>query len=113
MSLIVDDGPDAGGSQTATVGPSGTATVLWNPHSVDFGPGPHIVAAYVGSTGITAQNLTAVSPWLISDAYRVTLPPCGSGGSSFVGLSSTRDGLGYWQVTSDGQVLGFGGTDPV
>ena len=108
VSLIVDDGPDAGGSQTATVGPGGAATVLWNTHSVDFGPGPHVIAAYVGSTGITAQNLTPVSPWPISDAYMVTLPHCGSGVSSFVGLSSTPDGLGYWQATSDGQVLGFG-----
>lgn len=108
VNLFLYDGPDATGTQTATVGPSGTATVLWNTSSPLFGAGPHVIAAHIGSSVITAQNLTAISPWPIAGSYTVTLPHCGAGGPSFVGFASTPDGQGYWQATSDGQVLGFG-----
>lgn len=108
VNLFLYDSPDATGTQTATVGPSGTATVLWNTSSPLFGPGPHIIAAHVGSSGITAQNLNPVSSWPVADSYTVTLPHCGAGVLSFVDLASTPDGQGYWQATSDGQILGFG-----
>lgn len=108
VNLFLYDDPDATGNQVTTVGPSGAATVLWNTDSPDFGPGQHVIAAHIGSAGIPAQNLNPVSPWPIADSYTVTLPHCGGEVSSFVGIASTSDGLGYWQATSDGQVLAFG-----
>ena len=50
VNLDLYDGPDAGGMQETTVGPSGMATVLWNTSSPDFGPGTHVVAAYIASS---------------------------------------------------------------
>ena len=79
--------------------------MLWNTASPDFGPGMHVVAAHVGSTGITAQNLIPMPAWPVANSYAVTLPSCGRGASTFVGIASTPDGQGYWQATSDGQVL--------
>ena len=117
VNINLYDGPDATGMQETTVGPSGMATVLWNTSSPDFGPGTHVVAAYIASSssvpghnvsGLPAQNLTPVSPWPLADAYDVTLPHCITAPLSFVGLASTPDGQGYWQATSDGQVLAFG-----
>jgi hypothetical protein len=117
VNLDLYDGPDATGMQETTVGPSGMATVLWNTSSPDFGPGSHVVATYIASSssvpgqnvsGLPAQNLTPVSPWPLADAYDVTLPHCGAGAPSFAGLAGTPDGQGYWQATSDGQVLAFG-----
>ena len=108
VNLNLYDNPDATGMQETTVGPTGTATVLWNTSSPDFGPGTHVVAASIGSSGIPAQNLTPVSPWPLADAYDITLPHCRTGPLSFVGLASTPDNQGYWQATSDGQVLAFG-----
>ncbi len=108
VSLFLYDGPDATGAQTATVGPSGTSTVLWNTSSPLFGPGQHVIAAHVGSNGLAAQNLSPVALWPIANSYTVTLPHCGAGTPVFVGLASSPDGQGYWQATSDGQVLGFG-----
>ena len=114
VNLILYDDPDETGNSTATVGPSGASTVLLNTHSPDFGPGQHVISAHLGlsavsaASGIPAQNLIPVSPWPIPDSYAVTLPYCGTAPSSFVGLASTPDDQGYWQTTSDGQVLGFG-----
>ena len=108
VNLNLYDGPDATGMQEATVGSAGTATVLWNTASPEFGPGTHVVSASIGSSGIPARNLTPVSPWPLANAYDVTLPHCSIGPLSFIGLASTPGGQGYWQATSDGQVLAFG-----
>ena len=108
VSLYLYDGPETTGTQIANVGSTGIETVLWNPRSSDFGPGSHVIAAHIGSSGISALNLTPVPNWPITNSYNVTLPHCGSGTPSFVGLASTPDSGGYWQTTSDGQVLAFG-----
>jgi hypothetical protein len=118
VNVDIYDGPDSTGMEETIVGPSGMATAVWDiGNSPDFGPGSHVIAAYLASSssvpgqnvsGLPAQNLTPVPNWPLADAYNVTLPHCGAAPFSFVGLASTPDGQGYWQATSDGQVLAFG-----
>jgi hypothetical protein len=107
-TLSIFDSPDQEATGTpVTVGP-GVTTVLWNIPSPLFHAGQHVIAVHVGSTGLPATNLTAVSPWPISNSYAITLPSCGTSPLSFVALASTPDDQGYWQAAADGQVLGFG-----
>lgn len=106
--LSIFDSPDQEATGTpVNVGP-GVTTVLWNIPSPFFHAGPHVIAVHIGSTGLPATNLKAVSPWPISSSYAITLPSCGASPLSFVSVASTPDDQGYWQATADGQVLGFG-----
>jgi len=108
VRLTLFDSPEAGGSAQVSLGP-GISTVLWNTSSSAlFGSGQHIVEVQVNNVWIPSTNLTLLPTWPIPNSYWVTLPTCGSRPARFVALDPTSDGQGYWQATSDGQVLGFG-----
>ena len=77
VNVDIYDGPDSAGMEETTVGPSGMATAVWDiGDSTDFGPGTHVIAAYIASSsvpgqnvsGLPAQNLTSVPNWPLADA---------------------------------------------
>ena len=108
VTLSIFDSPDAEATGTpVSVGP-GVTSLLWNVPSPLFHAGPHVIAVHIGSTGIPTTNLTAVPFWPVPSSYAITLPQCGAFPSSFIAITPTPSGQGYWQATSDGQVLGFG-----
>ncbi len=108
VTLGIFDGPDTVASGTpVSVGP-GTTSVLWDIAGSLVHAGSHVISVHIGSTGIPATHLNSVPFWPVTSSYAITLRQCGTSPPSFVGLSSTPHGLGYWQATSDGQVLGFG-----
>jgi hypothetical protein len=108
VTLSIYDDPDAEANGTPVIVGPGVTSVLWNIPSPLFHAGMHVIAVHIGSTGISATNLTAVPDWPVSSSFAITLPQCGPTLSSFIGIAQTPDDLGYWQTTSDGQVLGFG-----
>jgi len=110
--------PLAGGTSELQVSGS-SVNALWNLASPDFPPGgitsvevsfPSLSSGQPGAKAIPATNLAPgfqLGPQ--SNYYLLTMPNCSPGPTPpVVASASTPSGLGYWQTTPDGEVLGFG-----
>ena len=112
VDLAYPAGTDSVQFQTS----GGMTNVLWNISALGGLTGPVNVAVIAPSlvnsqnpygeltaTNLSTQNLIQFS------YYSLRLPACVAGPTEPVVASvSTPDGKGYWQVTPDGQVHGFG-----